>query len=313
MRYYIAGKMTGEVDFGYPKFFVAAEILKTLGHESENPADNDGPNVHIAVENAARYKAAGKTWGDYMRRDMPRIATCDGIVVLPGWQKSRGASLEVDIATRIGMPILCLLRGIAYNGGPDNSDAYQLVPRIRAIGLSGYARSGKDTVGQILVEKHGYRRASFADKLKELALLVNPIIGNDGVALLDMVELYGWESAKDAHPEVRRLLQAIGTGVRDIVGPNTWVDLAMRNLPDGSKVVFTDCRFPSEADAIRAAGGTLWRIERPGFGPVNGHISETALDDHEFNVVIPNKYTLDFLDGLVRLALDIDAKNAVRA
>ena len=35
------------------------------------------------------------------------------------------------------------------------------------IGLTGYAQSGKDTLASILVEKYGYSRVAFGDKIRD--------------------------------------------------------------------------------------------------------------------------------------------------
>lgn len=37
------------------------------------------------------------------------------------------------------------------------------------VGLTGVARSGKDTVGRMLVERYGFTRVAFADGLKSMA------------------------------------------------------------------------------------------------------------------------------------------------
>lgn len=308
-RLYVAGPMSGMPDFNFPAFFAAADTLRALSYDVENPADNDGPTLEIALANAKASVAAqggeGASWASYLKRDMVRIFGCDGVCVLPGWQKSRGANLEVDVATRLGMPIYCL-QYVASRPPTELTAHYALVPRVRTIGLSGYARSGKDTVGRILVEQHGYVRASFAQALKALSLTIDPIThraGTDAIRLAQLIDGIGWEEAKDGYPEVRRILQRLGTGVRDVVGENTWVDLAMRGLPDGAKVVFTDCRFPNEAEAIKRAGGHVWRVTRHDCGPVNGHISETALDDFDFDDHIYNGSTLDDLAERVRMAL----------
>ncbi len=42
--------------------------------------------------------------------------------------------------------------------------------------------------------------------------------------------------------------------------------------------VVSDMRYRNEAQAIRHRGGVLIRIERPGVGPINDHISEHDLD-----------------------------------
>lgn len=165
------------------------------------------------------------------------------------------------------------------------------------IGLSGYAQAGKDTLGAILVAQHGFRRVAFADKLRAMALALDPIVGaamfGETFRLSDLIDQGGWEEAKRS-PEVRRLLQRLGTEAgRDILGNDIWVNAALDqvNLDDPSeRIVITDCRFLNEAQAIRRTGGYVVRIERPGIKAVNAHPSETALDGFDFdNVVLNNK------------------------
>jgi hypothetical protein len=49
--------------------------------------------------------------------------------------------------------------------------------------------------------------------------------------------------------------------------------------------------MPNEADAIVDAGGQVIRITRPGVGPVNGHVTERALDGYDFDGVFANDRT----------------------
>jgi cytidylate kinase len=44
---------------------------------------------------------------------------------------------------------------------------YELINGKTIIGLCGYARSGKDTLGSLLVERLSFKRISFADTLKK--------------------------------------------------------------------------------------------------------------------------------------------------
>jgi dephospho-CoA kinase len=44
------------------------------------------------------------------------------------------------------------------------------------VGISGYARSGKDEAAKALVEM-GFERRAFADKLREFLLALNPMVG----------------------------------------------------------------------------------------------------------------------------------------
>lgn len=61
--------------------------------------------------------------------------------------------------------------------------------------------------------------------------------------------------------------------------------------------IVSDCRFPNEADAGRARGGVVIRLNRKdarkdAHGRDPNHISETALDNYEyFDLVIDNDGT----------------------
>lgn len=181
------------------------------------------------------------------------------------------------------------------------------------IGLSGYAQTGKDTVGQILHDLYAFERVAFADKLKALALASNPNVGlvwqEHGKELRDppistlqeCVDWDGWEGAKRL-PAVRRYLQNLGVAAREVFGPDFWVDQALKP-PFSSRIVVTDVRFPNEWEAIKDYGGKVWRIDRPGVESVNAHISETALDAYSFDVRLYNESTISDLSLKVINAL----------
>lgn len=153
------------------------------------------------------------------------------------------------------------------------------------LGLMGYAQVGKDTIANILIKHYGFERLAFADALRDVLYAINPIVTtwywgeSIGVRrVADVVDQVGWDTAK-AQQEVRGLLQRLGTEAgRNVLGEDIWVRTAMAKAQGKVNVVITDVRFPNEAQAIKAAGGILWRIEREGFGPINDHPSETALD-----------------------------------
>lgn len=163
---------------------------------------------------------------------------------------------------------------------------------MRLIGVSGRKRSGKDTFAARLTEAHGFTRIAFADPMRELALALDPLI-SPGWRLSHIVHAHGWEGAKE-NPEVRRTLQRLGTeGGRKVLGENIWVDTAMRTAhAAGGPVVFTDCRFPNEAHAVRRAGGLVVRIERAGLPNSDPHPSESAIDDWTFDYVVRNDGTI---------------------
>ncbi len=166
------------------------------------------------------------------------------------------------------------------------------------IGLSGYARSGKDTVAELLCLNYGYKRVSFADPMRQALYVLSPKIDNI-VRLSEYVDDYGWDVAKQ-NQEVRRLLQVFGTEVgRKMFGLDFWINIALKDLSGDTQVVISDVRFPNEADAIAKLGGSMWRINRKNHSAVNGHASEHAMDNYMFNHVIYNDGTLDDLSDEV--------------
>ena len=168
------------------------------------------------------------------------------------------------------------------------------------IGLSGYAQSGKDTAAELLCLNYDFKRIAFADAIRESISRLNPMLGN-GIRVGEMAEDYGWDVAKN-NPEVRRLLQVMGTEVgRQLFGDDVWIDIVMRQIdanPEQNWVV-TDVRFPNEANAIKSRSGYMLRVNRLNHHAVNNHASEHAMDNYMFDNVIFNDGTLDDLSDNV--------------
>lgn len=165
------------------------------------------------------------------------------------------------------------------------------------IGLSGFARSGKDTVANVLVTDLGYERVAFADAIRNILYAMNPQVGGD--RLVPMVDEYGWDIAK-AKPEVRELLQSLGYAARKNINEGVWIEAALYNLDPNKNYVIADVRFTNEADTIRILGGEIWRVERPEVTAVNGHISEVEMSGYTFDEVLSNDGTVEQLEFLVK-------------
>lgn len=91
-RVYLSGPMTGQPGLNFPAFNAEELRLRTLGYDVVNPARlNLGPAA---------------TWNDCMRKDLAALLTCDGLALLPGWQASAGANLELHVAHRVGIEIV---------------------------------------------------------------------------------------------------------------------------------------------------------------------------------------------------------------
>lgn len=172
------------------------------------------------------------------------------------------------------------------------------------IGLGGYATSGKDAVADLLCENHRYRKTYMSKPLEAALLALDPLVeaGDAYPVRYSLVHrLEGYDASK-RHPEVRRLLQNLGTEVgRAMLGENVWVDLAfaeVARLHDGSHVAITGIRFRNELDAVRARGGLAVWVDR-GLEPVNGHASDNTLGPLDFDVILKNDGTLDDLERRV--------------
>lgn len=96
---------------------------------------------------------------------------------------------------------------------------------------------------------------------------------------------------------VRRILQWWGTEYRRAQDPDYWTKAWDRKVAefdlDQMLVLVDDVRFGNELDMIRAHGGLIVKIERPGFDGANQHSSETSLDDYaDWDGVIVNDGSL---------------------
>ena len=170
------------------------------------------------------------------------------------------------------------------------------------VSLSGPKQSGKDSVAGFLTED-GWQRIGFADALKAAALDVNPWISDElGVVwrLSYLIEKFGWEYTKEQFLEARQFLQDLGVAIRDHVNKDAWVQVGLAQIKS-DKVVFTDTRFPNELEALRIRGALMVQVVRPGTGAGDGHISEHAWRDFEFDLEITNDGTLEELGDVTKV------------
>jgi hypothetical protein len=162
------------------------------------------------------------------------------------------------------------------------------------IGLAGKKQSGKDTVADYLVEQYGYIKLGFADAVKHMALVIDPVLPvahakfGGYIYLTMLVTELGWEEAKKI-PAVRKFLQTLGTEAgRNILGEDVWVNALLKYVEeyDLRDVVIKDVRYSNEA---RVCNFTV-HIVRDGTDDGDTHSSEII--DFESNAVINNNSTL---------------------
>lgn len=94
--------MRGHHEFNFPAFDAAAARLRELGYEAVSPAEMDRElGFDEKTGDEETFAALGGIEAA-MDRDFGAIRECDGIVLLPGWEKSAGARAEVFVARQTG-------------------------------------------------------------------------------------------------------------------------------------------------------------------------------------------------------------------
>jgi len=139
------------------------------------------------------------------------------------------------------------------------------------IGITGFIGSGKDTVANYLVAKHGFVRDSFAGALKDA---VAQVFGWDRELLEGLTpearewreQVDPWWSKRLNMPKLtpRLMLQLWGTEVcRRGFHDDIWIaSLENRLRKTTENIVISDVRFPNEIAAIRKVGGTCVWVKR---------------------------------------------------
>ena len=189
------------------------------------------------------------------------------------------------------------------------------------IGICGLIGCGKGTVGDILVENHGFTKLSFADKLKDGVATVF----NWDRAMLegDTVESREWRETQDDFwtretgrtITPRLVLQEFGTDcMRHGFDDGIWVSLVKQELVKhpNKNFVIPDVRFPNEANMIKSIHGEVWRVRRGqdpvwmrmyqdiGVEPKDVHESEWRWAKVDFNHIIYNDLGIDELRSQVK-------------
>jgi len=139
------------------------------------------------------------------------------------------------------------------------------------VGLVGPIGSGKGTVADILVDRHGFFKESYANSLKDACSIIfgwnrEMLEGNTPESRAWREQKDEWWSNKLGREFSPRLaLQLMGTEAgRDVFHPDLWVHTVMRRCEQApwNNYVIADVRFPNEIKAITDSGGKVVRVRR---------------------------------------------------
>lgn len=158
----------------------------------------------------------------------------------------------------------------------------------KLIGIYGYARTGKDTVGAYLTANHNHTRYAFADPIKRAVYEMFGVTIEDqnNPSLKEkVIPFWGFSP--------RQMAQLLGTeGGRDLFRQDIWIkraELEYQKIKQTSRhMVITDVRFRNEIDWIKEENGTLIKITRDNRKSISDHKSNKYFDDSLFDIVIQN-------------------------
>ena len=105
---YIAGPMRGIAEFNFPAFLGAESVLRDAGYAVFSPARHDIEVMGFDYRNLTGHenlKALGFDLAESLATDLTYICReADGIALLPGWERSKGATAERATALALGKP-----------------------------------------------------------------------------------------------------------------------------------------------------------------------------------------------------------------
>lgn len=114
MKIYLAGKMRGLPEFGFPIFHAAAARLRSDGHFVFSPAEADerkhGVNFTKGMTGDHKeLEGTGFSLRQALGEDLAWIcAEADAVALLPGWEESKGANAEKATAEALGLEVIYL-------------------------------------------------------------------------------------------------------------------------------------------------------------------------------------------------------------
>ena len=201
------------------------------------------------------------------------------------------------------------------------------------IGICGLQGSGKDTLGNILVNKFGFVKLSFADVLKDIVSIIfnwprDLIEGSTPESRIWREQVDVWWSKRLNIPNLtpRYALQFIGTDLfRTHFHSDIWVAIIEYKLQFYENVVITDCRFPNEIDILKKYNAKFIRINRgimpqwfikyeseQNYVPEYIHPSEYMWIKTSFDYFVENNGTLDDLENFCHFLISKKRKTSVR-
>jgi hypothetical protein len=149
------------------------------------------------------------------------------------------------------------------------------------IGVTGFARSGKDTFYQEsskLLSRANCFRYAFADALKQ----------ESDDFLKKNVGISAFTEDSEDKELIRPFLVTYGTELRRKLNPNCWISKVEEMIEQNHKssdknfIFITDVRFENEAQWVKSIGGIITKVSREGVKPANQdeHVQSALIEKY---------------------------------
>ncbi len=163
------------------------------------------------------------------------------------------------------------------------------------IAFCGHRGSGKDTCADYLVEHYQYKKATFAQPLKEVLKILfqfnnHQLYGNEKEIVDDRWGL-----------SPRHAMQLVGTEMIRFHLPDYFVKFMELNLT--KKMVISDLRFLNEAEMLTKHGAIIILVEKDHLD--DPHLSEQEYKLINYHYVIHNKGSKEDLFKELETLLDL--------
>jgi uncharacterized protein DUF4406 len=109
VKIYLAGPMRGIPEFNFPAFTEATASLRRWGHEVASPHEKDIRVPGFDPKRPETLKALDPA--ETFQWDLQQVLDSQAVVLLPGWENSKGAQLERLVAESTGKKIFLYTPG----------------------------------------------------------------------------------------------------------------------------------------------------------------------------------------------------------
>jgi hypothetical protein len=197
--------------------------------------------------------------------------------------------------------------------------------------ICGLKGSGKDTIGDYLIQNHNFKRFCFGDALKDICSVLfgwsRKLLEGDtqDSRIFRETEDKWWSDKLGFKITPRIAFQKIGTDVmRNHFNMDIWTLIIERRISEFQKkqktqnIVITDCRFQNEIKMVKSYGATLISVYRnlpewffpykkgESEPPKNIHVSEYEWIRNDFEFEIINEGTYEELHSVINSFMSIE-------